>query len=113
MAKVSSWLAAALWPWLAATRRHPAQPSWSCRKTLGDLLAPTPPPLTNQALGRRREALLLLLARKRTVKLGASQLERSHAFSRLVSASFIYYLLTYLLPIFRCPGPVPEFPDHL
>ena len=113
MAKVSSWLAAALGPWLAATRRHPAQPSWSCRKTLGDLLAPTPPPLTNQALGRRREALLLLLARKRTVKLGASQLERSHAFSRLVSASFIYYLLTYLLPIFRCPGPVPEFPDHL
>ena len=23
------------------------------------------------------------------------------------------YLLTYLLPIFRCPGPLPEFPDHL
>ena len=58
-----------------------------------------------QALGRRREALLLLLARKRTVKLGATQLERSHAFNRLVSASFTYYLLTYLLPIFRCPGP--------
>ena len=45
MAKVSSWLAAALGPWLAATRRHPPQPSWSCRNRLGHLLVGSARPL--------------------------------------------------------------------
>ena len=45
MAKVSSWLAAALGPWLAATRRHPPQASWSCRNHLGHLLVGSARPL--------------------------------------------------------------------